>query len=144
MLAFTKQTSKVVKKLRKKCRMLGAVVDSDWGWRKKELTRIYNSQIRSVLYYGRPVWQLWLSPSNVEALEKANQRALRMVTGQSIGSSREAIRGEAGVCDYATIRKRRIPTVREKVLRYSDDQPARIEVSNNDTKQQLAIREGFR
>ena len=75
-----------------------------------------------------------------------------MVTGQqlrdssygSVGSSREAIRAEDGVCDYATIRKRNILTAREKALRCSDDHPARIAVSNNDTKQRLAIREGFR
>ena len=68
-----------------------------------------------------------------------------MVMGQSVGSSREAIRAEyAGVCDYATIRKRNILTAKEKALRCSDDHPARIAVSNNDTKQRLAIREGFR
>ena len=133
-----------MKKVGKKCRMLGAVANSEWGWRKKELTRIYNSQVRPVLDYGGPAWQPWLSPSNVEALERSNQKALRMVTGQSVGSSREAIRAEAGVCDYATIRKRNILTVREKALRCSDDHPARIAVSNNDTQQRLAIREGFR
>ena len=143
-LAFTKQTETVVKKVGKKCRMLGAVANSEWGWRKKELTRIYNSQVRPVLDYGGPAWQPWLSPSNVEALERANQRALGMVTGQSVGSSREAIRAEAGVCDYATIRKRNILIAREKALRSSEDHPARIAVSNDDIKQRLAIREGFR
>ena len=114
--------------------MLGAVANSEWGWRKKELTRVYNSQVRPVLDYGGPAWQPWISPSNMEALERANQRALRMVTGQSVGSSREAIRAESEVCDYATIRKRKILTAREKALTCSDDHSASIAVSN-DTKQ---------
>ena len=64
--------------------MLGAVANSEWGWKKKELTRIHNSQVRPVLDYGGPAGQPWLSPSNVEVLERANQRALRMVTGESV------------------------------------------------------------
>ena len=55
-LAFTKQTSEVVKKVGKKCRMLGAVANSEWGWRKKELSRVYNSQVHPGLDYGGPAW----------------------------------------------------------------------------------------
>ena len=54
---FTKQTLKVAKKVGKKCRVLGAVANSEWGWIKKELTRIYNSQVRQVLDYRGPAWQ---------------------------------------------------------------------------------------
>ena len=45
-LAFTNYTKEVVKKVTKKCRMLGAASNSEWGWRKKELIKVYNTQVR--------------------------------------------------------------------------------------------------
>ena len=101
-LAFTKHTETVVEKVGKKCRMLGAVANSEWGWRKKELTKIYNAQVRPVMDYGAAAWQPWICDTNVKSLERANQKALRMVTGQSVGTPVEAIRAEAGVPSYAT------------------------------------------
>ena len=97
--------------------MLGAVSNSEWGWRKKELTKIYNGQVRQVLDYGAAAWQPWISDTNIQRLERANQKALRMVTGQSMGTPMEAIHAEAGVPDYATIRKRNILIASEKALK---------------------------
>ena len=62
-LAFTKHTETVVEKVGKKCRMLGAVANSEWGWRKKELTKIYNAQVRPVMDYGAAAWQPWICDS---------------------------------------------------------------------------------
>ena len=67
--------------------------------------------------YAAAAWQPWISENNIDTLERSNQKALRMVTGQSLGTPTEAIRAEAGVVDYATIRKRHILTAREKALR---------------------------
>ena len=66
-----------------------------------------------------------------------------MVTGQSVGTPVEAIRAEAGVPNYATIRKRNILTAKEKALRSSVDHPVRIAVSNRNIKQRLN-RQGLR
>ena len=81
---------------------------------------------------------------NVEALEKLNQQAIRMVTGQSVGSCREAIRLEAGVPSYQTIRKRNILTAKERALRTSADHPAYIAATNPGINQRLKVRKGFR
>ena len=143
-LAFTKQTELVAKKVGKKCRMLGAVANSEWGWRKKELTRIYNTQVRPALDYGAPAWQPWLSDTNIKTLERSNNRALRMVTGQSVDTPVESVRAESGVSSYATIRKRNILIAREKALKSSDDHPARLEVTNSEAEQRLTIREFLR
>ena len=102
-LAFSKHTEVVVERIGKKCRMLGAVSNTEWGWRKKDLTKIYNVQIRQVLDYGAPAWQPWISETHVKDLERLNQRALRMITGQSVGTPMESLRAEAGIPDYATI-----------------------------------------
>ena len=143
-LVFTKHVDIVKEQIGKKCRMLGAVANTEWGWRKNHLTKLYNCQVRTVMDYGAPAWQPWLSDSNVEALEKLNQRALRMVTGQSVGSCREAIRLEAGVPSYQTIRKRNILAAKERALRTSADHPAFIAATNPGISQRLKVRKGFR
>ena len=122
-LSFRKHTELTKKKVGKKCRMLGAV---EWGWRKKDLIRVYSTQVRPVLDYGAPAWQPWLSASSVKLLETANNKALRMITGQSKDTPLPSIRAEAGVSSYSTIRKRTILTARERALRTSDDHQGRF------------------
>jgi hypothetical protein len=51
-LSFRKHTELTTKKVGKKCRMLGAVSNSEWGWKKKDLIRIYSTQIRPVRRTG--------------------------------------------------------------------------------------------
>ena len=84
--------------------------------RKKELTKV-----RPVIDYGAAAWQPWISDTNVKSIERANQKVLRMVTGQSVGTPVESIRAKAGVPNYATIRKIHILTAKEKALRSSVD-----------------------
>ena len=93
--------------------------------------------------YGAAAWQPWICDTNVKTLERANQKALRMVTGQSVGTPVEAIRAEAGVPSFATVRKRNILTAKEKALRSSEDHPARIAVSSKNIEQRLN-RQGLR
>ena len=51
----------------------------DKRWRNKELIRVCNSRVRPVLDYGGPAWQPWISPSNLEVLERVNQKKLRIL-----------------------------------------------------------------
>jgi len=132
-LAFNKQTETVVKKVGKKCRMLGAVANTEWGWKKPDLTKIYNSQVRPALDYGGPAWQPWLSVTNKKTLETANNRALRMITGQSKDSPLDAVRAESGIPSYSTISKRNTLIARERALRSSKDHPAWLSVSDEAT-----------
>jgi len=124
--------------------MIGAVANTEWGWTKDTLTKLYNCQLKTIMHYGAPAWQPWISETNVATLERMDQRALRMITGQCVGSPCEAIRVESGVTSFETIRKRNILTARERALRCTEDHPARIAASNDGIRQRIKIRKGFR
>ena len=143
-LAFTAHVDFVSEKIGKRCRMIGAVANTEWGWMKDTLTKLYNCQIKTIMHYGAPAWRPWISDTNVATLERMDQRALRMITGQSVGSPCEAIRLESGVTSFGTVRKRNILTAKERALRCTEDHPAQIAVSNDGIRQRIKIRKGFR
>ena len=51
-LSFNKHLDVTRAKVNSKCRLLGAVSNSEWGWKKHDLKKVYNSHVRSVLDYG--------------------------------------------------------------------------------------------
>ena len=142
-LSFNKHLDITRGKVNSKCRLLGAISNSEWGWKKKDLTKVYNSHVRSVLDYGAQSWQSRISETAMTKLEAANNRALRMITGQSKDSPIPSIQAEAGVTSYSTISKRNILIARERALRCSEDHPCRIAIEA-ETEQRLSIRHGFR
>jgi hypothetical protein len=82
-LAFTKQVVEVTKNTEAKVRMLAALSSKTWGWKKHNLRRVYLATMRSLLDYAAPGWQPWLSDTQLEALDKAESKALRCITGQA-------------------------------------------------------------
>ena len=141
-LCFTKHVDAIRKKMGKKCRMLGAVANSEWGWPKKQLVRLYNTQARPVLDYGAPAWQPWVSETNVEKLNASNRKAIRMITGQSRDTHIPSLHAESGICSYNTIMKQQTLIAREKALRCPDNHPSRI-AAEGPACQRLK-KEGFR
>ena len=142
-LCFAKHVDVIRKKVGKKCRMVGAVANTKWGWKKKELVRLYNTQVRPVFDYGAPSWQPWISDSNVGRLEASNNKALRMITGQSRDTHIPSLQAESGICSYGTIIKRNTLIAKEKALRCPENHPSRV-AAEGGTKQRLKVRYGFR
>ena len=91
-LTFTPHTEMVKAKVTGKCRMMAALSHSKWGWRKEDLTKVYNAHIKSVMDFGAPAWQPWISDTNMKQLETAQNRALRHITGQMRSAPVEALR----------------------------------------------------
>ena len=58
--------------------------------------------------YSAPGRQSWISNTNIEKLERAQNRALRIITGQVQSAPLEAVRAEAKVASYTTESKRTI------------------------------------
>ena len=94
--------------------MLGSVSKSKWGWDKQHLIQLYISYQRTKLDYSGPGWQPWLSDSAIENLERCQNKALRVITGQLKSSPCEALRYETGVSSYATRIERITLKSREK------------------------------
>ena len=136
-LTFTNHTELVSAKVNSKCRMMAALSNTKWGWKKEDLTKVYNAHIKSVMDFGAPAWQPWISDTNMKALETAQNKALRHITGQMRSSPVEALRAEAGICSYKTTSQRLTLSTKERALRCDEDHPCRLAVETT-TRHRLA------
>ena len=68
--------------------------------------------------------------TNREKLDVAQNKALRIITGQFKDSPLDSLRREAGVPSYYTHMDRNILKSREKALRFPADHPRRIAREN--------------
>ena len=92
------------------------------------MVRVFLAFVRSTLDYCGAGWQPWLAPSSLGILVRAQNRALRIVTGQCRTTPVEALALEAGVPQYPTVRRRLCVTVYEKALRLPAGHPRRVAV----------------
>jgi ribonuclease HI len=129
-LSFNKQVDKVVEGVNRRCRMLSAVAHKDWGWRTELLRKLFITCVRSGMDYAGAAWQPWLSETAMGRLERAQNKALRLVTGQLKSTPVEALRLEAMVPSYATLSKRNSCIAYEKSLRLPDNNPRRTVARN--------------
>ena len=124
-LTFNAHIDKLTTSLSTSLRALQAVAHSKWGWQKHNLRSIFFAFVRSRLDYAAPAWQPWISTTNMERLDRLQNRALRLVTGQLLSTPLEALRLEANVESYATTSSRATVRAHEQALRSADDHPKR-------------------
>ena len=125
-LTFTSHTTNVCKEASGKLKLIAAVGNSKWGWRKQNLRKLYYAYIRSKLDYSGPGWQPWLSDQNINTLEATQNKALRIITGQLRSSPVEALRFEAGVGSYRTRIMRTTLRTAEKAKRLPPNHPCAV------------------
>ena len=93
--------------------------------------KIFLATQRSVLDYAAPAWQSWLAKTQLERLDRAQNQALRRITGQTASCSLEALRLESGVQSYTTTSKRLVAASGEKAYRLPPQHPRRIALEGN-------------
>ena len=103
--------------------MLSCLTHSQWGWKKQDVTRVFKSHLKSIMDYGGFAWQSYLSLENLAKLERIQNRALGIASGQYRTAPSEAKRAECQVVSYATSSKRAIAKAREKAIRLPADHP---------------------
>lgn len=124
-LTFGPHVDKVCKAATSSCRILSALSHSSWGWRKQHLTKIFHGLIKSKLGYAAASWQGNIAECHKLSLERTQNRALRLITGQFKDTPLEALRAEAGVPSYRTHMERNLLISKEKALRLDDQHPRR-------------------
>ena len=125
-LTFTPQMESVVARVKSKQRMLSAIAHSEWGWRKQNLKRIYIALCRNVFDYAAIAWQPWLADSNINRLEIAQNKCLRLITGQPKTTHIESLRLESNIPSYHSVMKENVMKGREKALQCPDHHPRKI------------------
>ena len=103
---------------------------------------VFHSFIQSKLSYASAAWQPWISNTNMSLLDRAQNKALRFMTGQAKSSPLDAIRLESGIPSYETTSNRHCLIAREKALRCPPDHPLRI-AAESDTPRRL-VRNNWR
>ena len=101
-LSFREHTYRVSAKAGSRDRILAALGSKEWGWRKDHLKKVYLTMQRSVLDYAAPAWQPFLSTTQAARLDVAQNRSLRLVTGQHANSPVESMHLELGIDSYST------------------------------------------
>ncbi|MEL7521032.1 MAG: reverse transcriptase family protein, partial [Cyanobacteria bacterium J06553_1] len=125
-LSFRPHAESVAARAGARSRVLSALAGQEWGWRRESLVPVFLAYIRSVLDYCAAGWQPWLARSSMGVLERAQNRALRIVTGQCRTTPVEALALEAGVPQYTTVARRKWVAAWEKALRLPAGHPRRL------------------
>ena len=125
-LNFGPHVDKITDRLTPKFRILGAVANTKWGWRKEHLMKVYKAHVESVVHYAGFAWQPNTPKTCIDRLSRLQNKAIRLVTGQLRSSPKESIRAEAGVPSLETQIKRNAVKAMEKGIRLPADHPRRI------------------
>jgi hypothetical protein len=97
--------------------MLTALSGTDWGWSGDLLRKVYRTSLLNEATYAGGGWLPWLSATSVDMLDWAQNRNLRVITGQLASMPNEALRVEAGVQSFGCIRDCAAAVALEKSLR---------------------------
>ena len=124
-LTFGTHVDNVCKSAASACRMLSALSNSTFGWRKQYLITIYHSMVKSKMDYSGPAWQGNIAESHQRSLERTQNRALRLITGQFKDTPVEALLAETGIPSFKTHMKRNLLISKEKAMRLDESHPRR-------------------
>ena len=124
-LTFRPQEEAVKARALGRVLIMSALASKEWGWSRKSLRTIYTATVHSVLHYCGASWQPWLAKSNLQILERAQNNALRAMTGQMSDTPMEYLRLEAGITSFATTVRKNCITAWEKSARLPSSNPRR-------------------
>jgi hypothetical protein len=78
---------------------------------------VYQTSLLSRATYAGGGWLPWVSVSSVETLDRAQNRNLRIITGQLASTPTDALRVEAGFQSFGCLRDRAAIAALERSLR---------------------------
>jgi ribonuclease HI len=125
-LSFRPHVARVCGRVQGTCRVLSAVAARSWGCSRSTLRSVFMALVRGTLDYCGAGWQPWVAQSGIDELERAQNRALRIVSGQLRTTPVEAIRAEVGVPRYADVVDYLAAVAWEKARRLPAEHPRAI------------------
>ena len=125
-LSFRKQTLKTCNKVAKTCRLLGAITGKEWGCNRRTLRMLFMALVRGNMDYCGAAWQPWISQSSRADLERAQNRAIRIITGQLATTPQDALRAELHIPKYDDVIDYLAGVSLEKAKRLPLTHPRRI------------------
>ena len=142
-LSFQDHVTDVCARVEKRCKLLACLASRAWGWRKHTLRRVFTATQRSIMDYAAAAWQPWCTKAQMDRLEVAQNKCLRLISGQYRNSHIDALRLATGIPSYATHSEQLIATAYEKGMRLPEDHPRRIALDKN-VRHRHRLRSSFR
>ena len=96
-LTFKHHVQYLCQKTNLRLQQLSRVSNSIYGITQSDLRTMYIAYVRSVLEYAAPVWYPCLSRSNLEKIQRIQNRALRIVLGIPRSTRIDALHFEASI-----------------------------------------------
>ena len=125
-LSFGPHIADITARISSRNRLLTSLSARDWGWGKDSLRSTYMAMQKSILTYAGAAWLPFVSDTGMANLERCQNRALRLITGQTRSSPTEALRLEANLPSVATVRRQLTAISMEKALRLPNSHPRRL------------------
>ena len=91
-LSFGEQVKEVTRQATEKLKLMSALAHTEWGWRKRDLMKIYLTFIRSRLDYGAAAWQPWLFETSIKKMDVVQNKAMKIASGQMSRAPVDALR----------------------------------------------------
>ena len=120
---FNAHADYVISKIASKQRMISAVANTKWNWKKDNLVKLFMAFIGSIPDYAGFAWQPCASDTHIRNVIRAENRALRMISGQHLRSPIEALRQECGLLGFQTKMYRLVARSAEKAIRLPENHP---------------------
>ena len=133
-LYFSPHVDQMTNRMAVKQKLIGAVANTEWGWRKEHLTQLYSAFISSISSYADFAWMPCAAKSHLKKLKRAQNKALRLVTGQYVATPVEALRQECGLTSFETDMMRTIARSAEKAERLPADHPRKLAFIDNNRR----------
>jgi hypothetical protein len=102
-LSGKEQADRKAANLSKGSQVLTSLFGTDWGWNGNLLRKVYQTSLLSGATYAGGGWLPWLSATSVDMLNQAQNRNLKVITGQLASTPNEALRVEAGVQSFGCL-----------------------------------------
>ncbi len=122
-LSFNKHVEITAEQASKKVGMISALSYSEWGWKKDDLIKIYNTFIRSKIFYAGSAWMSYLAESLIRPLQVVQNKAMRKMTGIYKTAPVESLLKECRLASIATDIDRECAKSFEKAQRLPEDHP---------------------
>jgi hypothetical protein len=102
-LSGKEQAERKAASLTKGSRVLTGLSGTDLGWSTDLLRKVYQTSLLGGPTYAGSGWLPWLSATSVDTLDWAQNRNLRVITGQLVSTPNKALRVEAGVQSFGCL-----------------------------------------
>ena len=93
-LTFTPHVDRIIATVHQKTRLLRALAGSSWGSSKESLITLFKAYVAPSINYGAPIWFPNASPSAIARLQRAQNKALRVITGCHSSASSDHLHQE--------------------------------------------------